>query len=380
MRKAHALLLSAAIAIVAIVASAPALAQFTPPLGERPDVGGPRTQMFTLGSVHLSGHEAWQRGWLAPLNAKLVAWRPEVVTVESLSGAQCELMRSTPQRYAEVYEHYCADATPFQRALHTTQAEAEADAVTLLADWPASPLPAQRRRLAMLFLAAGERASAQVQWLRLPEGERIADDVLTAAAVEVLDRSQRATMSESYEIAAVVAAASGLERIHAVDDHTAYVVAASYPDGFADWQRGFFAEISATPRFKARLAEMEQVDGPAGLLALYRDMNAPGAQDAQVRADFGGAFTDPSPEQFGRYYAGWWETRNLRMLANIREAITPSPGARVLNIVGASHKPWYDQWARQMGDVELVDAEVVIGAVDGNGNGVDAAPATAPGN
>ncbi|WP_132998652.1 DUF5694 domain-containing protein [Luteimonas arsenica] len=356
MRKLVALLLSTA----AVFAGAPASAQYTPPLGERPAVAGPRTQMLNLGSVHLSSHGDWQRTWLAPLNAKLVAWQPQVVTVESLSGAQCELMRQVPQRYAEAYEHYCPDATGFQRALKTTQAEAERDAAAVLAEWPASPTPAQRRRLAMLFLAAGDRPSAQVQWLRLAVPERIAEDGLTEAALKVLDRSQRA-MNESYDIAAAVAAASGLERIHAVDDHTAVVLGDAYPEGFADWQRTFFQGIRDTPRFAAMEAAWSAVDDGDSLLAAYRDMNAPGAQDAQIRADFGGAFADAAPERFGRYYAGWWETRNLRMVANIREAITPHPGARVLNIVGASHKPWYDQWARQMADVEVVDAREVLG-------------------
>jgi len=34
---------------------------------------------------------------------------------------------------------------------------------------------------------------------------------------------------------------------------------------------------------------------------------------------------------------------------------------RVLNIVGASHKPWFDQWARQMGDVDVASAADVLG-------------------
>lgn len=49
------------------------------------------------------------------------------------------------------------------------------------------------------------------------------------------------------------------------------------------------------------------------------------------------------------------------MIANIRAASSRTPGIRVLNIVGSSHKPWYDQWARQMSDVEVVDAEAVLG-------------------
>ena len=359
MHIAAALLLSAALAAGSATASASPSAQHAPPLGEHPPVGGPRTQMLNLGSTHLSQHEDWRREWLAPLQAKLVAWQPELVTVEDLSGAQCELMRQVPQRYAEIYDYRCPDSTGFQRALRTTQAEAERDAAAMLADWPASPTPAQRRRLAMLFLAAGDRPSAQVQWLRLAEADRVAGDGLTEKALEVLDRSQR-RMNETYDIAAAVAAASGLERIHSVDDQTAVVLGDTYPEGFAEWQIAFFERIGDTPRFKAREAEADAVGDGDGLLAYYRGMNAAGAQDAQIRADFGGAFADATPETPGRHYGGWWETRNLRMLANIREAITPHPGARVLNIVGASHKPWYDQWARQMADVEVVDAHAVL--------------------
>lgn len=78
-------------------------------------------------------------------------------------------------------------------------------------------------------------------------------------------------------------------------------------------------------------------------------------------SDFGGAIADPHPKRYGRQYAAWWDTRNLRMVANIRQATIARPGTRVLNIVGASHKPWYDQWMRQMGDVEVVPAHTVIG-------------------
>ena len=49
------------------------------------------------------------------------------------------------------------------------------------------------------------------------------------------------------------------------------------------------------------------------------------------------------------------------MAANIREAVAFHPGARVLNIVGSSLKPWFDRWARQMGDVQVASADEVLG-------------------
>ena len=48
------------------------------------------------------------------------------------------------------------------------------------------------------------------------------------------------------------------------------------------------------------------------------------------------------------------------MVANIRTAFGNRPGARVLNIVGASHKPYYDAYLDMMSDVKLIDAETII--------------------
>jgi hypothetical protein len=338
----------------------PCHAQFTPPLGARPDVAGPRTQMMTLASTHLSGHsEQWQPTWLDPLLARIVRWRPQLITTESLSGAQCERMRVDPARYAESFDTYCWDVTAFQRSLKMTQAEAEAEAERRLATWPHAPTPAQRRDQAMLFMAAGELGSAMVQWLRLPQAERHAGDTLSEEAAKRLSRNPL-RMNETYDIAAEVAARVGLERIYAVDDHTSDAIFNPMDPEFEPWQSARYDAMSKLPILQAQLSLESAVHDGASLLTYYQAINAAQAVDTQIQLDFGGALADSHPKRFGRLYAGWWETRNLRMAANIREAISHAPGARVMNVVGASHKPWYDQWARQMGDVEVVDAAGVI--------------------
>jgi len=69
---------------------------------------------------------------------------------------------------------------------------------------------------------------------------------------------------------------------------------------------------------------------------------------------------EPSPQQFGRGYVGYWETRNLRMVANIRDVLGQAPGKRLLAIVGASHKGYYEAYLNQMHDVQLVDAGEIL--------------------
>lgn len=354
-------LLPVLLAVSVAAQVAPCHAQFAPPLGARPEVAGARTQMATLASIHLSGHSGdWQVAWLTPLRARIIAWRPQLITIENLSGSQCEMMRALPGRYAETYDTYCTDATPFQRSLKLPQAEAEARAEQQLATWPRTPTPAQRRELAMLFLAAGDFGSAMVQWLRLPPAERRAGDTLSERAVKHLTRSS-GTMNESIDIAAEVAASVGLDRLHAVDDHTSDAIFSMQDPAFEPWQQARYEAIVPSPQLVQQSEVEKHVHDGESLLAYYRVINAAHANDDTIQLDFGGALTDPHSKRFGRQYVGWWETRNLRMAANIRGAISRTPGVRVLNIVGASHKPWYDQWARQMSDVEVVDVAAVLG-------------------
>lgn len=354
-------LLPLLLAVFAAIQPLPSHAQFAPPLGARPEVSGPRTQMMTLASIHLSSHSKdWQATWLTPLRARIANWRPQVITIENLSGSQCEMMRNLPGRYAETYDTYCTDATPFQRSVELTQAEAEARAEQHLATWPRTPTPAQRRELAMLFLAAGDFGSAMVQWLRLPAGERHAGDTLSERAVKHLSRSSGG-MNESIDIAAEVAASVGLDRLHAVDDHTSDAIFSMQDPAFEPWQQARYQAIVPSPKLVEQAEVEKRVRDGESLLAYYRVINAAHAADDTIQLDFGGALADPHPKRFGRQYVGWWETRNLRMAANIRAAISLTPGVRVLNIVGASHKPWYDQWARQMSDVEVVDAAAALG-------------------
>jgi hypothetical protein len=151
-----------ALVAVLLSLSLPAFAQFEPPLGVNHAVAGPRTAMLTIASTHLSGHSGkWSKGWLEPLVQRLVAYRPELITIEQLSGSQCEIMRGNPAVFGEVFEAYCRDATPFQRLLRMTQPQAAAEAERQLAAWPTSPTPTQRRHLTMLFLAAGDFGSAK---------------------------------------------------------------------------------------------------------------------------------------------------------------------------------------------------------------------------
>lgn len=348
------------LAILPLILPAIASAQIAGPLGPNPRVAGPRSQVFTLGTMHLSQQPEITTDMLEPLLVRLAAFRPDIITYEGIAGEQCETIRAAPAKYgADTFDSYCRDLTAVQRSTGFGLIAAEAEIRKSLADWPAHPAPARRRRLAALFLSAGDRPSALVQWLRLSPPERRTGDLVDAEMVKILNR-EGGKKNENYDIAAVLAARLGHERVYPVDDHSSDEVLAHVPEEFGKDQQERFEEYRKLPLFARQESEMKAIKDGQSLLDWYRRTNAPGGTDEQIQADFGGALAAGKAPYWGRQYVGWWDVRNLRMAANVRAAFAARPGARVLNIVGSSHKPWYDSLMRQMADVEVIEADQVL--------------------
>lgn len=346
----------AAFALIGIAGSAAAQG----PLGSNPPIAGPRTRVMTLGTFHLSERDGFDPAWLEPLLAKLQAYHPDVITIEAVAGEQCATMAANPDAYAQAFDSYCWDLTDIQKATGLSTAAANAEIRKTLESWPTNPTATQRRRLAMLFVAAGDRPSAQVQWLRLPPSERHEGDGIDANMLKILQRSN-GKKNENYDIAAVLAARLGQERVYLVDDHTADATVAHAPPAYETAIGGHFEAFrKKSPLFAEHQRDMSGVTNGASTLAHYRKINGPHAQDGQIKGDFGGALALEGDGRFGRQYVGWWEVRNLRMAANIRASFVNRPGSRVLNIVGSSHKPWYVALMGMMSDVEVVDASAIL--------------------
>jgi hypothetical protein len=160
------------------------------PRQHKKEVAGRPAEILVLGTTHLSQlPKPVDAKLFEPLLDRLARFKPQIITVEGLSGEECDtLLRFKPQHGSDTWDTYCWPTDEIEKAtgLNVSQAQAEADHT--LASWPSSPEPAQRRRLAMLFLAANDRGSAVVQWLRLPEAERHPGDGLTEPMVDILQR------------------------------------------------------------------------------------------------------------------------------------------------------------------------------------------------
>lgn len=319
------------------------------------DMAGPRAQVLTLGTIHLRTVPAsFNPAALDGLLDRLAAFRPEIVTIETENGEECDLAARHVAKYGA---DYCPSTQLARKATGLEAPAAMAEAHTLLKRWPAQPAPAQRRHLAALFLASYNRASAYVQWLQLPAGERRAGDGLDAALVEQLVKLEQRN-DESLQIAARLAARLGLARVHAVDNHTGDLI--DVPDMKAFLRSIEAAWATAGPAMRAHQHEEEVLARAQDLLPLYRVVNDPQRLRVLAEANVLPMMRTASREGYPRIWVAGWEIRNLRMVANVRETFRERPGARVLAVVGASHKPWFDHWLGMLQGVDIVDAVKVL--------------------
>ena len=326
-------------------------------------VHGPMTKVMVLGTAHLSQLPAggFKKEMLRPVLDRLANYAPTIIAIEALSGEACQVATTFKVAYADVAESYCSRQLAMEAlAFKTTGldvATAAVEANTELAAWPRDPAPAQRRHLAAVFAASGDFGSALVQWLRLPASEAHEGDGLSPDLVVML-QDVKDSQNEVSQIGAVLAARLGVERVYPSDDHTADSIQNATSAGFGDAIQSLWKLPDAySDNYRTRIAKLNSADD---VLSLFQFLNSAESQQGVVNGEWKSALAQDTPELYGRQYVAWWETRNLRIAANVRANFGNQPGARVLMIIGASHKPYLDAYLDMMHEVETVDASEVL--------------------
>jgi hypothetical protein len=357
---------AAAALLTMIMLATPAVAQkaFDPRVYQKRLVGEP-TQVLVLGSPHLSGTpEGWNPAVLEPLLTRLAAFRPNVITLETLSGqavsAAWQNRHIDPGSARPYGGRVMIMAAAGSAGTGLDMAEAEAEAAKMLGGWPATPTPAQRRRLAALFATAGDPYSALVQWWRLEPDERKTGDGVGAALVAQLNEYER-RKDENHLIGSRLASRLGLERVFPAD---AQEGDAMTPEQIQIYVREVFdpvvKRLQEHPRFGREMEATQHMNTPEDALNVYRLANNPALRQIQGDLEWGGAIDRRTTQDVGRIRTAMWEVRNLRMVADIRQAMAAHPGGRVLVIVGAGHKLWFEAYLEMMTDVRIVDALTVL--------------------
>jgi hypothetical protein len=323
---------------------------------------GPRTQVLVLGTAHLRTLKHFKPEALDGVLDRLAVYKPDIITIEQLPGDECDMAARQPAKYGD---DYCVSGHARGQPRDWFGAAQAATGLDLpgaltevnktLKAWPAQPTAAQRRHLAALFLAAADPSSAYVQWLQLPEAERHAGDSLGGPLVAMLRRTAT-TQNEDFQLAARLAARLGLQRVYPVDNHTGDNLDVPDADAYLrDIQAAWAADRERLNELQKRQDLLAQA---SDLLPLYRSINDP--DSLRLFAESNVSTPLRTKSSAGQMFVGGWETRNLRMVANIRETFRERPGVRVLSIVGFGHKPWFDSWLGQLQGVDIVDTEAVL--------------------
>lgn len=326
--------------------------------GVDPALTVPPTQIMVLGTTHLSGYkDDLSLDDLEPLLERLEAYAPDIITIESSPGMTCQRARAYPREHDGYADYYCFDGESYRAESGLSLPEGSFLARKALLDWPDIPTAAERRELAAYFLASEEPVSALVQWLRLDETDRVAGDGLGPASVEAFNRFGQ-SMDESISIAARLAARLGLERVFYADDHGSFFYAEGEREAYSARQNELWAQKddSCQTRWDASTAKLTGGD----ILGAYRDDNNPAHGISQMDCDWKLTMNDDEPEQYGRKYTMGWQARNLRMVAMIVTAAANEPGGKVLSIVGASHKPYFEAYLDQMHDIKVVNTNEIL--------------------
>lgn len=328
-------------------------------------VAGERTEVLVLATPHLSQTPAgFDPAVLTDLLQKLESFAPDVVAIENLSGESLSSLEAYRLVYPGVAEGFGATALKLAATARAhiglDLPEAEAGVRAALAELGPNPTAAQRRRLALLFLASGDPNSAVVQWWQLTPEEQAAEDFPKAVRMQL--EAFGATKNESALIGARLAARLGLNRVHPIDDQSAVDLLFPVAEELG-------AAISADPGIAKGLGSAkflriskanERLVDQVSTLGTYREINTPSAGLVDTQAQWLIMIDRIYPHSAGRVRMGEWEARNLRIAANIREAAATVPNGRVLVIIGASHKPWLDAYLNMMSDMHVVDAGKVL--------------------
>lgn len=335
------------------------------PADYRERLAGQPTEILVLGTPHLSGtSESFDPSVLEPLLERLARFQPDVIAIEALSGQAVSALWQYRAVYGDTAASYGGRILMMAASAGVgtglDMPEAEAEARRLLRTWPRAPTPAQRRRLAALFAAAGDPYSALVQWWQLAPAERRAEDGVNAALLTQLEDLER-RRNENHLIGSRLASRLGLQRVHAIDAQDDDVFT---PEQMETFGREVFEPVAsrfrADPRLQVLIDAASRMNSPGEALDTYRRVNAAAATEAAGEVEWLGMIDRPTPDDVGRVRMAGWEVRNLRMAANVRQAASGAPGGRVLVIVGTGHKIWLEAYLSMMADVRIVDAASVL--------------------
>lgn len=307
-----------------------------------------------LGVQHLYSVEAClAEGALDRVIARLAAWKPDVIAVESLPGETIEMLSARSDMFSQEILNSFAERSLATAKVATASLGTGGDAARAELAKPADGAPVDGAREVMLRLATHEYATAVLRWTSLTADERAR---VPAELAEQLEASSKKA-NEIYRVAVPLARRLGQTRLAQVDD---FAGEEPYTRRFEE----FLAEMKASAEMKAvqgspfyaaaQKGLEEACKDAAKMEAQYDFINGATYARRDVTLQWGAWFRTHFKSGLDRARLAGWEARNLGIATNIRKESALFPGKRMLVIYGAGHKPFLDAYLGQMLDVRVV--------------------------
>ena len=341
------------------------------PWGEIPATE--RGSVLVLATPHLSSYgTSFNTKTMANLLALLEKHGPDLIGIEALPPFLIHDMRNAGEVFEPTLNRFAGKIIELGLQMQET----------LDVDWNAANKHGRELLFALeeaddemretlrlkaipVLIAQFNLHNAALHWGYLPIEQRNTVPHLTAEMREALD-ARLSSSNENNVIAMNLARRLGLQQIYPIDDHRDKELYMPIVAEFAEelGRNDVASKEPWKPFFNSVDERQKRAYDSGDLLPYYLYINSREYALGDIDAQWQVFFRTRMESKLDRMRVALFELRNLRMAANIRRASALRPGAKILVIVGASHKSFIDAYLSDMMDLEVVHLSNIAKTLD----------------
>ena len=323
--------------------------------GIKPLVKSP-TQVMVLGTTHLRQvKQPLAFNALSPVVNKLKSFSPHAIAIEALRPIDVLAMQLQQDQYKNVLSQFVGDdflilSSKINETLGTSSIAAMKQLKIALEENSFERI--WHERIIGLATAAKDKQTALLHFAYIAHLKSSLSDELKDYYSDLFAKN-----SEIKLIAINLAMKLKLTTLQPIDDHLdkdQYMKI--MPKLIPSFKKSTYINILKESEYSKKPAELSHMAVENGdWLALYNWVNSDKYQRQELNVEWR-AFIDkdlePAPAMSR---IAMWEVRNLNMVSHIMRVVADNPGGKVLVVVGANHKVFFEDYLSSMIGVEIVD-------------------------
>ena len=324
-----------------------------------------KTQVMVLATPHLRIlKDCFKPSATDSLLSALRRYRPQLIGIESIPPEEIDAMVKKGGDNAIIVDAFAGKHTSYaavtQKLIGRSATEAKTEADSIL-QWSLPTDASTRLNLIVHLLAANDYYSALLQWSYLPQDARTHNNTLPDSISRQMNEALLSP-NEIHSLAIVLAKTLRLQRLFSIDDHYDDLMLLPVNETLSEEisKHPLYQEIAQSTLYTNQEAMLRRACQDGNLLPHYKYLNSPEYLLMDVDTQWSFFLRTKLPSGLDRYRLTLWEVRNLNIASNIRKATATHNGGRMLVIIGASHKPFLDNYLNQMGDIKLVNVDELL--------------------